>query len=398
MNFTKAFAAMSLAALMGTGLASAQSCPGNAFLSHLGKNRLMVGMMPEEHDLFSWQNPALVDVRYIYIADAVPVTDQSPATCAQNPQSRWWGCWSQPTGRHLTRFLELTERAQQIPMITYYTWAQTVGEGNPAQGLQNANFLRAYFNDWRFLLGLVGNRKVIIHSEPDLWGYFQQSQGGNNMPSAVQAADIAAASQNDCVGDDFPNTLVGFSRCIIHMTRKYAPNALIGLHASFWSHWNQNAQIQGQYLHELGADRTDFMTYEASDRDARFWLMQGRTDTWFYWPAEQDFTNYFNWAATLNSVDKKPMVWWQIPLGNETQPNTPANDFVPQYERRGYWDNRVDYFLTHGDALAARGFVLMAFGRGEGRQTNPLSDGGNFVRRTIAYKQSNQGFNICGRP
>jgi len=49
-------------------------------------------------------------------------------------------------------------------------------------------------------------------------------------------------------------------------------------------------------------------------------------------------------------------------------------------------DNRVDYFFGHMNEVAAAHGAAIAFGAGEGSQTDPSTDGGNLVSKVNAYK------------
>ena len=380
-------------------------CPEATFLKSFDKERLLIGAMAE--DMFFTQNPNVLDVRYIYLADAIFTGPEAP-TQYMDADSRWWGWWQdrqQPPGQYLRDFLDKTERAGQIPMITYYTFAQTSNAESQVSPANDVSFLTRYFNDWRFMLQQIGNRKAILHIEPDLWGYAQHRspQSPDNIPAAVRAA-------NPVDGSEFDNTFAGFSRCLIAMVRKYAPNVKVGLHASAWATGNdininrnanlniQNHAIQaGNYMLALGAGETDFLAVEALDRDADYYRLQRSENRW--WDATNQtlphFSQHFLWVAELKKIIKKPLVWWQLPLGHADSPNTPAvSPFTQGYEQ-GYKDNRADYFLTHADDIVSLGGVLLAFGAGAGDQTNPLTDGGNLVRLVNNYKQSEAGFGYC---
>ena len=372
------------------------------FLEHFGKNRLLVGAMAENP--FFQQNPNLFDVRYIYLADAIFTGPEVPSQFREE-DSRWWGWWQdrqQPPGQYLRDFLNRAESAGQIPMITYYTFAQTSGNESQVYPANDVAFLTRYFNDWRFMLQQIGERKVIIHIEPDLWGYAQHRnpQSPDNIPAAVRAA-------NPTDGGGFANTFSGFARCLIHMARKYAPNAKVGLHASAWStgydiniNRDRNLDIQhqaalaGNYLRALGAGEADFLAVEALDRDADYYRIHRGENRW--WDASNqtlpNFAQHFQWVAELKNIIEKPLVWWQIPLGHADSPNINAVAPFTQGYQQGYKDNRVDYFLTHTNDIVSMGGVLVAFGAGANHQTNPLTDGGNLVRLVNNYKNSNSGY------
>ena len=377
---------------------ASEVCPEKAFLDHFGKERLMVGAMAD--DSFFQQNPNLLDVRYIYLADAIFDSETPCSSCASQCRTSWWGCWQdaqRPPGQYLRDFLAKAESARQIPMITYYTFAQTSGTESQVSPANNLSFLRRYFNDWRFMLQQIGQRKAILHVEPDLWGYAQHrdAQSPNNLPAVVRTAN-----PTDC--GNFENTFAGFAKCLIHMVRVYAPNARVGLHASAWAtgmdvNINRNtslnitdqAQRVGNYMNALGANEADFLAVEALDRDADYYRLFRGEDRW--WNENQqlpNFAQHFQWVTELRRIIGKPLVWWQLPVGNPNLPN--------QYQR--YRDNRANYFLnpSHVDEMVSMGGVLLAFGAGAGDQTNPLTDGGNLAGLMSAYKQSSAGLALCG--
>lgn len=74
----------------------------------------------------------------------------------------------------------------------------------------------------------------------------------------------------------------------------------------------------------------------------------------------------------------KPVVLWQIPLGNMAQNNT----------RNHYKDDKVDWLLSHMDQVANAHIAGLLFGAGQQEQTAVESDGGNLINKTIAYRNS----------
>jgi len=459
-----------------------KACLERDFLNYFGKNRLMVGAQAERVFFQTQQNRGLMDVRYLYLANAVSTSpDNTPClSCAEacNPSyhpgdSGWWGCWvkNHPAGAYLKLFLDDAQADGQIPMVSYYTFYHTMRDQlrNPNEGhldlVNQRQYLARYFNDWRFMLEQIGERKVILHMEPDLWGYAQKVRE-NSSPRDIPAV-VSQANPTDC-GEGFENNFAGFSRCLIHMVRVYAPGAKVGLHASAWAVTNSDANLNVlpngmsirqhaeevvRYLKLLGSDETDFLVLEALDRDAGCYQVYqgprgnvhqcGWPDTSHWWDdTNQELPNFhqhFEWAQALRAAVGKPLVWWQLPLGNENSPNwfygqqsdcppdahssdNPVcareynpnvppnfdssadlgnlyreifNQNPPRYLNYGYKDNRVDYFLSHMDDFVSAGGVLAAFGAGKEDQTNPLTDGGNFARLVRAYQQSAAGDDYC---
>ncbi|MGW1915745.1 hypothetical protein ACWCQS_34760 [Streptomyces sp. NPDC002076] len=69
----------------------------------------------------------------------------------------------------------------------------------------------------------------------------------------------------------------------------------------------------------------------------------------------------------------KPVVLWQIPVGNMAQNNTLNH----------YKDDKVDWFFAHMDQVANAHVAGLLFGPRQQEQTTAESDGGNLIRKTI---------------
>jgi hypothetical protein len=114
-----------------------------------------------------------------------------------------------------------------------------------------------------------------------------------------------------------------------------------------------------------------------SDRDAGYYQSMGK-NTW--WDATNmtlpNFHQAFAWAKTVAETVGKPILWWQIPVGNESLPNM----------TNAWKDNRVDYLFAHMDEVAAAHGAGVFFGAGDGAQTTPESDGGNLISKVKAYQ------------
>ncbi|KQV95723.1 hypothetical protein ASC87_03995 [Rhizobacter sp. Root1221] len=230
--------------------------------------------------------------------------------------------------------------------------------------------LNRYFADWRYLLQTIGNERVILQIEPDLWGFVR---GKNKDPRAVPA-QVKAANPTDCAY--YENSAAGLSRCMIAMARKYAPNAAVGLHASSWNYTEKgNAEEIGNFMMALGAGDGDFVTTDPSDRDAGWYKKERNMDT--FW-TDQSFAAYLAWSKKLSEVVGKSTVMWQIPLGNWQQNNT-----------TNHWqDNKVDYLFNNMEKVADAHIAALLFGAGDTPQTSPESDGGRFFGWTQTYDRN----------
>jgi len=391
---------------------SAEVCEAqNRLAKKLGTNRLLLGIMTEgaEENYERYIRGVPYGLKYIYLPERAraggPCTDCN--NCPNQPQGGWWGCWNRTgndsrPGARLRNLFSSSEAAGQIPMVVYYTFYRTIGEGAGAleRGVLNdTNNVRDYFRDWRFTLQVVNeyqqqnNKPVWVHIEPDLWGFAQQSSVGRNGPERLPV-QVQEAAEGDCPTEE--NNFAGFGKCMLRMARHHAPQASIGLMASGWATGlgdinlgrGPNARLDavalgkstGEYLNKFrwGEDLGDFVVVEFSDRDAGFYAVsQNQADRWYDANNTEvpHFHRTFLWGKTLADTVKLPLVWWQIPMGHMGMNNTP----------RHWCDNRVDYLFEHLDEVAASQSIALAFGPGSGDQTTPATDGGNLANKVRAY-------------
>jgi len=377
------------------GTGGAATCLASALLTELGVSHVLVGAAMAD----ATASATPFDGRYQYISGgifdgAAPCTScltsctSAGTTCAAGACG-WWGCWqdtSQAPGQFVVGFDGTAKTDGQIPMYSLYEVLQASGvtEGTAEAGaLNDAAFLTRYLANFRFLLQRIGSSTAFVHIEPDFWGYAEQANGDPHaLPAPVQSANAA-----DCGAQE--NSIAGVGHCMIAMTRKYAPHARVGLHASAWG-TNMDvlgntdptfdvageAAKLGNFLLAAGAGDGDFVVADMSDRDAGWYQSQGK-NTW--WDATNatlpNFHQAFAWAKAVAETVGKPIVWWQIPVGNMNMPNSGDQ----------WKDNRVDYLFAHLDEVAAAHGVGLYFGAGDGVQTTPETDGGNLVARVKAY-------------
>ena len=377
---------------------SGSGCLAGALLADLGVGHLMVGASME--DATAAATP--FDGRYRYLSggvfdSATPCASCASGctagglSCANTAGCGWWGCWQYdqvPPGEYVSGFVSTAKGDQQIPMFTYYEVLQASGVAEgvaEVAAVNDAAFLTRYLNDFRFLLQRLGGARALVHIEPDFWGYAQHA---GEDPHALPAA-VKGANPTDCSAEE--DSVAGLGRCMIAMVRKHAPAARVGLHASAWGTkydalGNSNpdfdvvgeAQKLGAFLVAAGAGEGDFIVADMSDRDAAWYQAQGKETWWDETNATlPNFHQAFTWAKALAEKVNKPIVWWQIPVGNASLSNGGQT----------WKDNRVDYLFAHlGEVTAAHGAALF-FGAGNTEQTTPETDGGNLAAKVASYAQ-----------
>lgn len=356
---------------------AASACLGSDLVAALGKgNRVLVGFSGAD----AVASQASWDLRYQYLAGGIATS------CTAGTD--WWGCWqdiSQPPGQFATGFLDGATSRGELGMLTYYIIlpASGAGEGRgEVAAASDAGFMGRYFGDFRFLAQKIGARKALLHLEPDFWGYAQQV---NSDPHAIPAA-VASANPTDCAG--YENSIAGLGQCLVAMVRKYAPSAKVGLHASAWAsgpdvYLNTSAGLDvaaearevAAFLSECGAGLGDYVVVEMSDRDAGYYQSLGQNRWWNTDDRLPSFHQALAWAKALAEAVGKPLLYWQVPVGNMDQAN--ATD---------HWkDNRVQYFFDHPAEFADAHAVGIAFGAGATGQTTPSTDGGYLGGRAASY-------------
>jgi hypothetical protein len=286
-----------------------------------------------------------------------------------------WSTWN-PNGTFASMYVTDSWAHGELPVLTYYMLLQSKPAGGDEAhadlaNLRNAATMSPYWDDVRLLFQRVkGAKPVVVHVEPDLWGYLEQ------------ANETALASS--------------FAQRWIALRDELAPNVILAYHMSGWgtkhdivyedpsdatvrAYASQSAAFYGA-LHA----KFDIAFEDFSDRDAGFYTkINGNPNTWMK-PA--DFRRHMLYAQTFVRLAGVRMVAWQIPLGNTLM--RAMNNTWDHFQ-----DNRVQWLLGAGSqarlrAYAAAGFAGFLFGRGADGATcacdaardgvtNPAPIGGN---------------------
>jgi hypothetical protein len=262
-----------------------------------------------------------------------------------------WATWN-PDGTFASTYVRDSWAHGTIPVLTYYMLLQSKpAGGNEANAdlgnLRNAQTMAAYWRDVTLLFSRVrGAKTVVVHVEPDLWGYLEQAG----------ATSLAAS----------------FAQKWVALRDKLAPNVVLAYHMSGWGTKHDivyedppdatvraYASQSAAFYRALHA-RFDIAFEDFSDRDAGFYeKQQGDPKTWFT-PA--DFHRHLLYGQEFVRLARVRMVAWQIPLGNTVM--RAMDDTWNHYQ-----DNRVQWLLgpssrAHLHAYAAAGFAGFLFGRG----------------------------------
>jgi hypothetical protein len=312
-----------------------------------------------------------------------------------------WETWN-PNGTFASNYANESARHGYIPMFPYYELLQSNGNcnqcGENQKNLTNLNTpstMRAYFDNFALLMKRLGpgtydgikgyGRIVVINIEPDFsGGYTVQAvnngvcfgfcTGRANDPALLRAA--VASSGHPDVGA-YPDNYVGFTQALAHLRDLYAPNVLIGYDVSPWAtgvdigmdtnpdlSGTALGQLVGTFLNKLGPH--ELLFNNPLDRDAGQYKVQFGQNRW--WDRlNVKFPNFTRWEQYLRGAivadNKKPMLLWQVPMGNQyfrTENNTDGH----------FQDNRAEYIFNHLSELIETGIIGALFGPGNAGNTS----------------------------
>ena len=288
-----------------------------------------------------------------------------------------WATWN-ADGAFVTYYIQDFRDNGIIPVFTYYMLYQSApgnrqGEADGvAANLGNPATMRAYYDDLQLSSSAPGVPRgaVVLHVEPDLWGYVQQRARGDD-PATVPArwARPACRSWPGCrtrgrvrPGDRpaarplRPQRDAGLPRQRLGHRQRHP------LHRPAGRHGGRPRRAPAAFYRALRAP-FDLVFAEFSDRDAGFkqyslrrrrGLLVGRGRL----PAPRALPGPPSCAVT-----QRRLVLWQIPFGN-TRMRAMNNTW------NHYQDNQVEWLLDD----PARGH-LQEYVRGRGGGL-PLRAGG----------------------
>jgi len=328
--------------------ASAQALPP---LPHGWPATLQIGLADAPGGAAALRASAPLGFRYQYLAGGVNT-------------GAGWATWNE-SGSFVTRYVAESRAARTIPVFTYYMLLQSrPAGGGEAQAdlgnLRNPETMKAYWADLAlFFERAKGAAPVVLHVEPDLWGYIEQAARGDD------ASTVPAV-----VPDGLPQTAAGYAQEIVALRNRLAPNVILAWHLSGWGTGHDivyedppdktvvaYAARSAAFYASLKA-RFDLSFEDFSDRDAGFYAkIQGNPRTWFT-PA--DFHRHLLYGQSFGHLVGLRLAAWQIPLGNtlmRAMDNTWGH----------FQDNRVQWLLgsrAHLAAYVRAGYIGFLFGGG----------------------------------
>jgi hypothetical protein len=288
-----------------------------------------------------------------------------------------WATWN-PDGTFASIYARESAAQNIRPVFDYYMLLQSspaVGADEAAKVLSNLNnttTMAAYYADLKLFFtrtAAYAGDGVILHVEPDLWGYIEQTASGDD--ARTVPAKVAATGVPELAG--LPDTAAGFAQAIIRLRDRYAPGVLVAYHLSVWgtrtdilyskpadSIIDALASRAAAFTASLGAT-FDLAFADPSDRDAAFkqYVYGDRGASWW---SPADYARNLRFLARFVAVAGLRLVVWQVPVGNTKM--RAMNNTWDHYQ-----DNHVEWLLDdptgrHVADYVAAGVVAVIFGRG----------------------------------
>jgi hypothetical protein len=293
-----------------------------------------------------------------------------------------WETWNRPTGAFATYYLRDSGSNGYMPAFVYYEMLQSNGScggcgeaQKDLSNLDNPSTMSAYYANWTLLMRKIKayGKPTLVIVEPDLWGFMESSVANGSNSAASVPASVASSGNADAAG--LPNTAQGYAWALLHIRDRYAPNAVLALHASPWGTRidiasNTDPSIdatslgiqQAQFLNTAGLvgnpsgiSTFDVLSNDIADHDS------GQSGIWWdkYNKTFPNFARYLQYASTLSAGTNRRILMWQVPEGNQY--------YDTENNSQGHTqDNKAEYILGHIADFANAGIIGVLFGPGNG--------------------------------
>jgi hypothetical protein len=375
----------SLVALL---LAALPCTPARAQSAEGLRDHFMFGLEAGQGDTWMPQSGIPWDVTYQYLAGGVNT-------------GQGWETWN-PNGTFALNYARDASQHGYVPMFPYYEILQSRGPCGTCDEikrdlahLNDPRLMGAYYQNFALLMKRLGpgtydgiqgfGGAALINVEPDFaGGYAVQAvnrgtcfgfcSGRGNDPALL---DVVVAGSGVAEVAGYADTYAGFTQALAHLRDLYAPNVLLGYEVSPWatgvdigldSRADLDAAGMGQqvgvFLSKVGPHEVLFN--DPLDRDAGQYRVSFGQNRW--WDRlNVSVPNFARWEQYVHGAiaadHDRPMVLWQVPLGNQY--------FQSENNTDGHFqDNRAEYIFNHVPELIQTGIVGALFGPGNAGNTS----------------------------
>lgn len=215
---------------------------------------------------------------------------------------------------YIVPFIDTARAMDAVPVLTFYQLLNLGEEAGysgseadiVADALADSGVMQTYFDHFIWLLELSHDAgpPVIIHSEPDSWGFMMWAMGveGNDDPTSIPV-QVGGSGHPDVAG--FEDHAGGLGQALVALRDQYAPAVRLGWHASNFR-VGTRPEVVAEFFSHLGDWDVLIGEHPHMEADEATW--------WDPWDAAAVDIN-LSWADTLTSSAGLPLILWQIPIG-----------------------------------------------------------------------------------
>ena len=215
---------------------------------------------------------------------------------------------------YVTPFVQTAKEMDAIPVLTFYQLLDLGIEAGYSgseieiveQAIGDGAVMHSYFDNFIWLLQLAHELgpPVIIHVEPDSWGFMMWGMGveGNDDPTSVPV-EVTGSGHPDVIG--FANNAAGLGHALVALRELYAPEVRLGWHASNFRVGTRPEVVTSFYA-QLGD--WDLLVGEHPHVEAE------GASWWEPWVEDRLEVN-LTWLSTVTHAAGVPLMFWQEPIG-----------------------------------------------------------------------------------
>jgi hypothetical protein len=303
---------------------------------------VLIGVRDPERGAAALRREAPAGLRYHYLSGGANT-------------GRGWQTFAGGNGSFVPAYVADSRASGMLTAFSYYMLLQSApGSAEPDErrktvvNLASRPTMAAWFTDLRTFFqraATAGSEPIVLHVEPDAWGYVQSSARDDDARSVP--AQVAATGLPELAG--LPGDVSGVARAVVRLRDRYARNVVLAYHVSVWGTGEDIsfsdppddrvdllAARTAAFYRSLGAS-FDVLFFEFADRDAGYREHVDGAGRAGWWDAE-DFHRNQRYIGRVTSELRLPGALWQIPQGN-TRMRAMDNT------RGHYQDNRVQTLL-----------------------------------------------------
>ena len=247
---------------------------------------LQLGLHDPEHGASALRRSVPARYRYHYLSGGANT-------------GRGWTTWADGGGSFVTGYVQDSLRTGSCPCSRCISSRRACRAGTPSRsptGCASTSTIRRRCGRGSPTCGFFtraasfANSPIVLHVEPDLWGYAQRDAPGDDLGRVP--AHVAETGDPELAG--LPDSVAGLAQAVVRLRDALAPNVVLGYQLSMWGTGHdiaysdppdnevdalaQRASAAYASLHAA----FDLVFVEYTDRDAGFRaIREGITAAWW---------------------------------------------------------------------------------------------------------------------